>query len=193
MEDTTEYKIKLGEPIISNLGGLGFRFKFQIASASRLDSKAAEGVDLTTQSRISSQWDFDQDRTIDCKKVKMESKSKSWKQHYATLTTDKAGKRNMEAFSIALQSGKTTDAKIAAIAGDQNIFILGSDGEKGVRIVHSPKNLGGNLNRPSNKVACLIGLGPRATPVTLSLETALADCKIVTPSFEILSNCNTVK
>ena len=73
----------------------------------------------------------------------------------------------MEAFSSSMESGNTLIQKMNAITTHQDVSFLGADNKKKAILFHSPSNLGGSLIRPSNKVVCLIGLGPKAIPVIL--------------------------
>ena len=119
--------------------------------------------------------------------------SNSWKQHFSSQPTDDAGNQNMGAFSSSMESGNPSIQKMNAITSHLDISFLGADNEKRATLFHSPSNLGGSLIRPSNKVVCLIGLGPKATPVILDEKVATDDCNIATPNFEKLSNCSSVE
>jgi hypothetical protein len=62
-----------------------------------------------------------------------------------------------------------------------------------IKIIHSPKNFGGTLLHPSNKVVCLTGLGHPAICVQLDLTMALEDCKLVTPIIVDYEACLTAQ
>ena len=69
-------------------------------------------------------------------------KSNSWKQHFESRPSDDSGNQNMEAFSSGLEAGVPAASKLAAITGNQDVVILGSDGDNNVRLAHSSRNLG---------------------------------------------------
>ncbi len=71
--------------------------------------------------------------------------------------------------------------------------ILAAGAYKNIMILHNPKNFGGTRSRPTNKVACMIGLGNQASYVNVNLKSALADCGIVVPSITELSDCKTAQ
>ena len=47
-------------------------------------------------------------------------------------------------------------------------FLLVANISKEVTIIHHPHNFGGTLLLPTDKVGCLVGKGPNATPVILN-------------------------
>jgi hypothetical protein len=65
----------------------------------------------------------------------------------------------MEPFTESLNSGKREFQKVKNLTDSQNNVFLAADGKKMIKIFHSLENFGGTLLRPSNKVACLTGLG----------------------------------
>ena len=67
--------------------------------------------------------------------------------------------------------------------------ILAADTNKMLTLFHSPKNFGGTRTRPINKVACLIGLGNKATPVLHDLESAFQSLRIRVPEVLELAAC----
>ena len=96
----------------------------------------------------------------------------------------------MEAFSSALEAGVPASSKLAAITGNQDVVILGSDGDNNVRLAHSLKNLGGNVLRPTDKVVALFGLGSKATAFEFYSDALVEDVKVATATPDILMNCN---
>lgn len=99
----------------------------------------------------------------------------------------------MAAFTGALDSGKSEGDKIKNLTDNQNNVFLSVDGNGMIKVFHSPKNFGGTLLRPSNKVACLTGLGRLAICVQLDVTSAISDCKMNTPTSEELAACTTAQ
>jgi hypothetical protein len=87
----------------------------------------------------------------------------------------------MEAFTRSLNSGKSKFQKVKNLTDSQNNVFLAADGRKTIKIFHSPKNFGGTLLCPSNKVACLTRLSCSVICMQLDLTPAITDCKLVTP------------
>ena len=58
-----------------------------------------------------------------------------------------------------------------------------------ISILHSLSDLGGTRSHPKNKVLCLVGIGARATCVLLNWERAVANCPLVTPTFDDIKIC----
>jgi hypothetical protein len=92
----------------------------------------------------------------------------------------------MEVFTKLLNSGKSEFEKVKNLTDSQNNVEM-------IKIFHSPKNFGGRLLCPSNKVACLTGLGWSAICMQLDPTLALADCKLVTPSIVDFEACLTAQ
>ncbi len=88
----------------------------------------------------------------------------------------------MKAFTELLNSGKSKFEKVKNLTDSQNNVFLAVDRKKMIKIFHSPKNFGGTLLCPSNKVACLTRLGCSAICVQLDLTSALTDCNLVSPT-----------
>jgi hypothetical protein len=116
----------------------------------------------------------------------------SWKCWLASLPENE-GNMNMEAFTKLLNLGKSNFKKVKNLTDSQNNAFLTADGKKMIKIFHSPKNFGGTLLCPSNKVACLTGLGRSAICVQLDLMLALKDCKLVTPTIVDFEACLTAQ
>jgi hypothetical protein len=56
-----------------------------------------------------------------------------------------------------------------------------------IKIFHSPKNFGGMLLHPLNKVPCLTGLGCLLICKQLNVTLAVSNCKMNNPSKEELA------
>jgi hypothetical protein len=59
--------------------------------------------------------------------------------------------------------------------------------------MHFPKNFEGTRTQPNNKVVCTIGRCSRAVSILINLNSALADCNIIVPTVQELSDCKTVQ
>jgi hypothetical protein len=69
------------------------------------------------------------------------------------------------------------------------IFAAGKN--KKLLSLHSFKNAGGTLLRPDNKLMCLLGTGASATAIEVNFKEFVANCNLVTPTIEELSECKT--
>ena len=58
-------------------------------------------------------------------------------------------------------------SKLRDFVEDEDVIFLGNIKGK-IALFHSPTNFGGTRSRTTNKVACLLGLGPEATAVLLN-------------------------
>ena len=107
------------------------------------------------------------------------------------LPENEQGNRNISAFSLALQAGKTRKEKLLSLTEDVDTVFLIADDEKNIVILHSPHNFGGTRTRPTNKVAAMIGLGLTPIGVLINKKAALDDCKLVTPTIDEFELCAT--
>jgi len=115
--------------------------------------------------------------------------STSWKQHFSSLAVNDQGNQNLNEFSGAFSSELSSEEKLRNLVEDMDSMFFAADGEKKVQSYHSLKNLGGTRLRKENKVIALLGVGPVAVCVELSLESALKDCNLKTPKPEDLLKC----
>ncbi len=97
----------------------------------------------------------------------------------------------MKAFTAAMDAGKLEVEKIKNLTDNQNNVFLLADWNRKIRILHSPKDFGGTLLRPTHKVACLTGIGRSALCVQINVASAVSVCKMNTPTREELANCAT--
>jgi hypothetical protein len=56
-------------------------------------------------------------------------------------------------------------------------------------ILDSPKDFRGTRTRLYNKVSCMLGLEFQAICILIDLNTALANCNIIVPTVQELSEC----
>jgi hypothetical protein len=70
-------------------------------------------------------------------------------------------------------------------------FLLAANEKKEVPILHHPHNFGGALLHPTNKVGCLVGIGPSAIPVVVDHIAALRSTQAIVPPIEDIVGCPT--
>jgi hypothetical protein len=82
---------------------------------------------------------------------------------YSITTVNKSGDRNVTGFTGAMDFKASLEVKMRML--DQPYgFLLAANKKKGVSILHHPHNFGGTLLCPTNKVGCLVGIGPPPSP-----------------------------
>ena len=120
-------------------------------------------------------------------------KEPNWTNWFINHLSNDAGNRNLQAFSDVLSSGIPTEAKLRDLVDEIDTVILAADANRNVMLFHSPINFGGTRSRPDNKVACMIGLGARATCVLPVLNSAFTDIRIAVPSVHDLGGCTSTE
>ncbi len=113
----------------------------------------------------------------------------TWANWFTNHTSNDARNKNLRAFSDILGAGVSTEAKLRDLVDEIDTVILGADPNKNIMLFHSPKNFGGTRSCPELKVSCMLGLGTRATPLLLDLNSAFANIQIVVPSVQDLAGC----
>jgi hypothetical protein len=71
-------------------------------------------------------------------------------------------------------------------------FLLTENLRKEIIFLHNPTNFGGTLLRPTDKVGCLVGIGPKAIPVIVKHQGALLSIQKVVPSITNIDTCTTI-
>jgi hypothetical protein len=84
--------------------------------------------------------------------------------------TNEDGNRNLYSFSNILGAGSLDKKKLRSLVEEIDTVILAADAYKNIMILHNPKNFGRTRLRPTNKVACMIGLGNQASYVNVDLK-----------------------
>jgi hypothetical protein len=115
----------------------------------------------------------------------------SWKVlFYSIATVNESGDQNVTGFTGAMYFEASLEVKMRML--DQPYgFLLAANEKKGVSILHHPHNFGGTLLRPTNKVGCLVGIGPSAVPVIVDHIAALRSTRVIVPSIEDIAGCPT--
>ncbi len=112
----------------------------------------------------------------------------TWKLWFASLNDNKAGTQNMAAFTGAMDAPDRTELeKINNLPDNPNNVFLTADGNRMIKIFHSPKDFGGTLLHPTHKVASLTGIGRSAICAQINITPAVAECKMNTPTREELA------
>jgi hypothetical protein len=116
----------------------------------------------------------------------------SWKALFALITTvNKAGDRNVAGFTGAMDLEASLEVKMMKLVQPFGL-LLAANNKKEIAIIHHPHNFGGTLLCPSNKVGCLIGVGPSAIPVMLIHDRALRSIAATIPPIMAIVGCATV-
>ena len=103
--------------------------------------------------------------------------SNSWKQYIHSLPGDDEGNKNVSNFTkYYTKFDASKVSKLRDLVEDEDIIFLGNI-KRNITLFHSPKNFGGTRARSTNKVACLFGLGPKATAVLLDADKICASEK----------------
>jgi hypothetical protein len=116
----------------------------------------------------------------------------SWKALFASFTAvNEAGDRNVAGFTGAMDLEASLGKKMTKLVQPFGL-LLTANNKKGIAILHHPHNFGGTLLRPSNKVGCLVGVGPSAVPIMLDHDGALSSIAANVPSIAAIADCATV-
>ena len=75
-----------------------------------------------------------------------------------SLTGNDDGNRNVFAYCNALNSNISPIDELKLLAEELNTVMLMVDENKKISIIHHPRNFGGTMTRPSNKVTCIVGV-----------------------------------
>ena len=121
----------------------------------------------------------------------MAANSNSWKKFLSSLPGDDGGDRNANAFTAAVHAETEIQKRIQAMVEDPNSVVLVADNEKRFNIIHSAKNLGGRMTRPTNKLVGLMGLGTSGIGIEINESSVSAVQKIATPILESIWECTT--
>jgi hypothetical protein len=116
----------------------------------------------------------------------------SWKVLFASITTvNEAGDRNVASFTGAMDLKASLYVKMTKLVQPFGL-LLAENNKKEIAILHHPHNFGGTLLHPSNKVGCLVRVGPSAVPVMLDHKGALCSIKAILPPIVDIAGCTTV-
>ena len=92
----------------------------------------------------------------------------SWKQYLYSFPGNDEGNKNMVNFTKYCTNVVASKiSKLRDLVEDEDVILLGNIKGK-ITLFHSPTNFGGTRARSTNKVACILGLGPEATAVLLN-------------------------
>ena len=108
---------------------------------------------------------------------------------FNSLTSvNESGNRNIAGFSGVMDFEANLNIKITRLNQPLGFLLVANDWKE-VTIIHHPHNFGGTLLRPANKVGCLVGTGPNATPIVLNHRSALQSVQAIVPSITDIGAC----
>jgi len=116
----------------------------------------------------------------------------SWKSYLLSLTAaNESGDRNIPGFTGAMDFESSADEKMTAL-NEPNGVLLTANNRQEIVLLHNPKNFGGTLLRPTDKIGCLLGVGHNATPVIIDATAALQPLQVVVPPLAEIAACSSI-
>jgi hypothetical protein len=113
------------------------------------------------------------------------------KSFFAAHTDNETGNKNTSIYTEAWSPDKIDEVRFQTLTSDPNMVIFAAGENKKLLTFHSFKNAGGTLLRPDNKLMCLLGTGASTTAIEVNFKELEANCNLVTPTIEKLSECKT--
>ncbi len=104
---------------------------------------------------------------------------------------NEAGNRSVAGFTGAMDLKASLEVKMTKLVQPFGL-LLAANNKKEIAIIHHPHNFGGTLLCPSNKVGCLVGVGPSAVPIMLNHDGALCSIAATIPPIMAIVGCATV-
>jgi hypothetical protein len=129
---------------------------------------------------------------IDIKSKTMTILSNSWAQHLAGIAGNDDANKNMRAFMETLTPSKITTKQHNALVEKVDATVLLVGPKNLVQQTHSWTKFGRTQSRPTITTTCLVGSGPRAMPVTIDENQAVALQTIAIPFATEISACKSV-
>ena len=114
----------------------------------------------------------------------------NWHSFFAAQADSELGNQNTSIYTKAWSPDKTDDVRFQTLISDINNVVFAADHDKNIHTLHSFKVIGGSLLRPTTKLVCLLGSGPRATAFTVDKQTLLHPCNLITPTIDELQDCS---
>ena len=116
----------------------------------------------------------------------------SWKDHFLLLTAvNESGDQNIPGFTGVMNFKSSAEEKMTAL-NEPNGFLLSANHKKEIVLLHNPKNLGGTLLRPTNRIGCLLGISHNAMPVIINETAALQPLQVVVPPLTKIVDCSLI-
>jgi hypothetical protein len=116
----------------------------------------------------------------------------SWKALFNSLTTvDESGKQNISGYTCTMDFEANSNLKMMQLNQAYG-FLFTATYMKEIIILHNPNSFGGNLLHPTNKVGCLVKMGPTAIPVIVDHRAAIHPIQVIVPSAADIANCLTI-
>ena len=120
----------------------------------------------------------------------------SWKEYFKTLDTNDTSNKNIDIFNNAtsITDDSTEDTMIKSLTEDIDVTILTVAPVTGkIKVLHSPKNLGGTRIKPGNKIVALDGFDVTSTPVILDTTCVTSKVELRTPAISRMRNYDTIE
>ncbi len=115
--------------------------------------------------------------------------SQNWHAFLTSCPTTKAGNKNSTAFTTAWSTLTANKVKLVTISNDDTLVVIAVNANNKVVVLHSFKNLGGTLLYPTNKFACLVGLGRVISTVIANKASLLFPLDITAPTYNVIISC----
>jgi hypothetical protein len=116
----------------------------------------------------------------------------SWKSFLLSLTAaNESGDRNIPGFTGAMNFESSADEKMTAL-NEPNGVLLTANNRQEIVLLHNPKNFGGTLLRPTDKIGCLLGVGHNAMPVIIDETAALQPLQVAVPPLAEIAACSSI-
>jgi hypothetical protein len=116
----------------------------------------------------------------------------SWKALFNLLTTvNESGIRNIASFTGAINFKANFDKKMTQL-NQAYSFLLVANSTREITILHNLHNFGRTLLHPTDKVGCLVRMGPTAISIIVDHRAPLCSVQEIVPSIEDIGNCPTV-
>jgi hypothetical protein len=96
----------------------------------------------------------------------------SWKAHFLLLTmVNKSGNHNIPGFTGLMDFESSLKKKLTSL-NQMNSFLLTANNKREIVLLHNPTNFNRTLLHSTNKVGCLVRVGPRATLIIVNERAA---------------------
>ena len=115
----------------------------------------------------------------------------TWKAFFAARVENEIGNKNTSVYTEAWSPDKNDNVRFQNLISDTDNVLLATDSDNMIHTLHSFKVVGGTLLRPTTKLMCLLGSGPRATALLVAKQSILNPCDLKTPTIDEIKECST--
>ncbi len=109
--------------------------------------------------------------------------SQNWHTHFVNRPGNKKGNKDTTVYSTAWGQTTANNARLALLTNDPSMAVLAVDASSKIIFVHSFKNLGGTILKPTNRFAGFIRNGRVALAVITDDSSLLAHINILMPPY----------